>query len=65
VRRTTLESYSYLGLDTVMKRADPQPTNGEDLTYIGSGTGHGGDQYTDTPVIGVSSFFLASHPRSH
>jgi hypothetical protein len=29
---TTLESYSYLGLDTVVKRAHAQP--GADLTYI-------------------------------
>src|SRR5262249_39096257 len=40
---TTLESYSYLGLSTVVKRAHPAanngPTNGLDLTYIGTGTG--------------------------
>src|SRR5258708_39315833 len=44
---TTLESYSYLGLDTVVKRAHPQP--GVDLTYIkqtGESNGDGGDQYT-------------------
>ena len=33
----TLESYSYLGLGTVVKRAHPQPTNGLDLTYITAG----------------------------
>jgi RHS repeat-associated protein len=49
---TTLESYSYLGLDTAVKRAHPQPTNGLDLTYIGSGTGDGGDQYTGLDRFG-------------
>jgi hypothetical protein len=43
---TTLESYSYLGLDTVVKRAHPQP--GVDLTYIdpAGSTGDAGDKYT-------------------
>jgi RHS repeat-associated protein len=43
---TTLESYTYLGLDTVVKRAHPQP--GVDLTYIdpAGGTGDAGDKYT-------------------
>jgi RHS repeat-associated protein len=43
---TTLESYSYLGLDTVVKRAHPQ--TGVDLTYIdpNGSTGDAGDKYT-------------------
>jgi YD repeat-containing protein len=43
---TTLESYSYLGLGTVVKRAHPQPN--VDLTYINAsgGTGDAGDKYT-------------------
>src|SRR5262249_55952862 len=43
---TTLESYSYLGLGTVVKRSHqlPSPTPSLDLTYIGA-TGDGGDQY--------------------
>jgi hypothetical protein len=41
----TLESYAYLGLGTVVKRARPQPN--VDLTYItAGGSGDGGDQYT-------------------
>src|SRR5579859_1209142 len=43
----TLEAYTYLGLDTVVKRAHPQP--GVDLTYIkqtGESNGDAGDQYT-------------------
>ncbi|MFL5245944.1 MAG: RHS repeat domain-containing protein [Gemmataceae bacterium] len=43
----TLEQYSYLGLDMMVKRAHPQP--GVDLTYIkqgAEGNGDGGDQYT-------------------
>src|SRR5262249_25602913 len=42
----TLESYSYLGLGTVVKRSHPQP--GVDLTYIkqtGESNGDAGDQY--------------------
>jgi RHS repeat-associated protein len=46
----TLESYSYLGLGTVVKRAHPQPN--VDLTYIGTGTGDGGDQYTGLDRFG-------------
>jgi RHS repeat-associated protein len=50
----TLEAYSYLGLDTVAKRAHPQP--GIDLTYIrqsGDGFGgDGGDQYTGLDRFG-------------
>src|SRR5262249_20143768 len=48
----TLEAYSYLGLDTVVKRAHPQP--GVDLTYIkqsGESNGDAGDQY-----IGLDRF---------
>jgi RHS repeat-associated protein len=48
---TTLESYSYLGLDTVVKRAHPQPN--VDLTYItAGGSGDGGDQYTGLDRFG-------------
>jgi hypothetical protein len=46
----TLEAYTYLGLDTVVKRAHPQPN--VDLTYIGSGTGDAGDQYTGLDRFG-------------
>jgi RHS repeat-associated protein len=46
----TVESYSYLGLGTVVKRAHPQPN--VDLTYIGTGTGDGGDQYTGLDRFG-------------
>jgi RHS repeat-associated protein len=48
----TLEAYSYLGLDTVVKRAHPQP--GVDLTYIkqtGESNGDAGD-----PYIGLDRF---------
>src|SRR5262249_27268503 len=48
----TLETYSYLGLSTVVKRAHPAPTNGLDLTYIGTGTGDAGDQYTGLDRFG-------------
>src|SRR5262249_34181395 len=49
----TLESYSYLGLDTVVKRAHPLPTNGLDLTYITpGGSGDAGDQYTGLDRFG-------------
>src|SRR5262245_15825655 len=50
---TTLESYAYLGLGTVVKRAHPEP--GVDLTYIkqtGEGTGDAGDQYTGLDRFG-------------
>jgi RHS repeat-associated protein len=50
---TTLESLSYLGLDTVVKRAHPQP--GVDLTYIkqsGESNGDAGDQYTGLDRFG-------------
>jgi RHS repeat-associated protein len=46
----TLESYSYLGLGTVVKRAHPQPN--VDLTYIRTGTGDAGDQYTGLDRFG-------------
>src|SRR5207247_2635014 len=40
---TTLESYSYLGLSTVVARTHPE--SDVDLTYIGTGTGDAGDKY--------------------
>jgi RHS repeat-associated protein len=49
----TLEQYSYLGLDTVVRRAHPQP--GVDLTYIkqaGENNGDAGDQYTGLDRFG-------------
>src|SRR5438552_3250960 len=49
---TTLESYSYLGLGTVVIRSHPQP--GVDLTYVkqtGESNGDAGDQY-----IGLDRF---------
>ena len=47
----TLESYDYLGQDTVVKRGHSQP--GVDLTYIAaSGTGDAGDQYTGLDRFG-------------
>jgi YD repeat-containing protein len=49
----TLEAYSYLGLDTVVKRAHPQ--SGVDLTYIkqgGAQTGDAGDQSTGLDRFG-------------
>ncbi|MFL5241992.1 MAG: RHS repeat domain-containing protein [Gemmataceae bacterium] len=49
----TLESYDYLGLDTVVKRAHSQP--GVDLTYIkqgAEGNGDAGDQYTGLDRFG-------------
>jgi hypothetical protein len=48
-----LEQYTYLGLDTVVKRAHPQP--GVDLTYIkqsGESNGDAGDQYTGLDRFG-------------
>jgi hypothetical protein len=43
---THLEEYSYLGLNTVIQRAHPQP--GVDLSYINTpgGSTDGSDQYT-------------------
>jgi RHS repeat-associated protein len=45
----TLESYAYLGADTVVKRIHPQSV---DLTYVGTGTGDGGDQYVGLDRFG-------------
>jgi hypothetical protein len=50
---TTLESYTYLGLATVVKRAHPEP--GVDLTYVklsGESNGDAGDQYTGLDRFG-------------
>jgi hypothetical protein len=51
---THLEEYSYLGLDTVVQRAHPQP--GVNLTYIqqagDTGTGDAHDQYTGLDRFG-------------
>jgi hypothetical protein len=47
---TTLEAFSYLGLGTVVQRAHPQP--GVDLTYLGTGTGPGGDKYVGLDRFG-------------
>jgi len=49
----TLESYDYLGLSTVIRRAHSQP--GVDLTYIkqtGEANGDAGDQYTGLDRFG-------------
>jgi RHS repeat-associated protein len=49
----TLEAYSYLGLDTVVRRSHPQP--GLDLTYVkqaGEANGDAGDQYTGLDRFG-------------
>jgi RHS repeat-associated protein len=48
----TLESYTYLGLGTVVKRAHPEP--GVDLSYISQpgGSTDGGDQYTGLDRFG-------------
>src|SRR5262249_21658513 len=49
----TLESYDYLGLGTVVRRAHSQP--GIDLTYIkqtGESNGDAGDQYTGLDRFG-------------
>jgi hypothetical protein len=50
---TTLESYSYLGLGTVVVRNHPQATN--QLTYVkqsGESNGDAGDQYTGLDRFG-------------
>src|SRR5258707_15627840 len=50
---THLEEYSYLGLDTVVKRAHPQP--GVDLTYIkksGESNVDAGDPYKGLDLLG-------------
>jgi RHS repeat-associated protein len=46
---TTLESYKYLGLGTIVERDHPE--TGVNLTYIGEGVGDGGDMY-----IGLDRF---------
>ena len=49
----TLESYAYLGLDTAVTRAHPQP--GVDLTYVkqaGEANGDAGDKYTGLDRFG-------------
>jgi RHS repeat-associated protein len=49
----TVESYSYLGLGTVVIRSHPQP--GVDLTYVkqtGESNGDAGDQYTGLDRFG-------------
>jgi len=49
----TLQSYSYLGLDTPVIVSDPQP--GIELTYVklsGESNGDGGDQYTGLDRFG-------------
>ena len=58
---TTLESLSYLGLATVVKRAHPQP--GVDLTYIGT-AGDGGDQYAGDNQRGRESFPSVAAPTT-
>ena len=50
---TTLETLSYLGLETVVIRSQPQP--GTELTYVkltGESNGDGGDQYTGLDRFG-------------
>ncbi len=58
----TLESYTYLGLDTVVLRGHPE--NGMDLTYISptADTGDGGDQYVGLDRFGrvVDQLWLSS-----
>ena len=47
---TSLESYAYLGLDTIVERNHAQ--TGVNLTYLSTGTGDGGDQYTGLDRFG-------------
>ncbi|MGL4421870.1 MAG: hypothetical protein ACRCZF_14475, partial [Gemmataceae bacterium] len=47
---TTLESYDYLGLSTVVQRSHPQP--GVELTMIGSSVGPAGDKYVGFDTFG-------------
>lgn len=47
---TTLESYSYLGLGTVVERNHPQ--NGVNLTYVGTANGPAGDIYVGLDRFG-------------
>jgi RHS repeat-associated protein len=49
---TTLESLSYLGLNTVALRSHPQVTNTLDLTYISSTNGDAGDKYAGLDRFG-------------
>jgi RHS repeat-associated protein len=65
---TTLESLSYLGLGTVVKRAHSQP--GVDLTYIkqgAEGNGDAGDQYTGLDRFGrvVDQRWIKTSDGSH
>lgn len=46
----TVESYSYLGLGTVVQRSHPQ--SAVDLTYIGVGTADAGDKYVGLDRFG-------------
>jgi RHS repeat-associated protein len=64
----TLESYDYLGLGTVVRRAHSQP--GVDLTYIkqgAEGTGDAGDQYTGLDRFGrvVDQRWVKTSDGSH
>src|SRR5438552_11134199 len=45
-----LESLTYLGGGTVVARSHPQ--SGIDLTYVGTGSGPGGDKYTGLDRFG-------------
>lgn len=45
-----LETYSYLGLDTVVQRDRPQPDTL--LSYVGGSTGEGGDKYVGLDRFG-------------
>ncbi len=46
----TMESYQFLGLDTIVEMDHPETDI--NLTYIGSGTGAAGDQYTGLDQFG-------------
>ena len=64
----TLESYDYLGLSTVVRRAHLQP--GVDLTYIkqtGEANGDAGDQYTGLDRVGrvVDQRWLVTSNSTH
>src|SRR5258707_10162881 len=64
----TLESYDYLGLSTVIRRAHSQP--GVDLTYIkqtGEANGDAGDQYTGLDRFGrvVDQRWLVTSNGTH
>ena len=47
---TVLESYKYLGLSAIVERDHPE--TGVNITYIGTGTGDGGDMYTGLDRFG-------------